>query len=325
MTRPRLPLPVVGILLPALVWTAGIVVALVGMPARSEIAVHWAADGSPDRVAAPWTVVVVLAILALVGTLTFGLLLLASETDGPTPTRRFLAVVAVAFAAFLSTLGDWVLLAQRDTTTEPPVGLGLLLAAGVATAAGALAALVAPRAVASAPTGRPAEALTLAPDERAVWVGRTRLATPGIVAIAVGAAAALGAAVLANVVTSGAVGAVYAVPVVLLALLLLTVSWTVRVDGTGLEVRSAAGWPRFRMPASEVAGAGVVDVQPLGEFGGWGIRGGRGRRLGIVMRSGEALEAQNRDGRALVVTVDDAGTAAALLGAVAERAERASS
>lgn len=325
MTSPRLPLPVVGILLPALVWVAGIVVALIGMPARSEIAVHWAADGTPDGFAAPWTVVVILAILALVGTLTFGLMLLASETDGPTPTRRFLAVVAVAFAAFLSTLGCWVLLAQQSADAPPSVALGLLLAAAVAAVAGAVAALLAPRAVVSAPRGRPAEALSLAPGERAVWVGRTRLATPGIVVIAVGAVAALGAAVLANVVTSGAVGAVYAVPIVLLAVLLLTVSWTVRVDAAGLEVRSAAGWPRFRMPAAEVASAGVVEVQPLGEFGGWGIRGGRGRRLGIVMRSGEALEAQNRDGRALVVTIDDAGTAAALLGAVAGQAERASS
>ena len=60
-------------------------------------------------------------------------------------------------------------------------------------------------------------------------------------------------------------------------------------------------------------------MRVLGEFGGWGIRFGRGRRLGIVMRSGEALDVQNRNGSALVVTVDDAATAAALLKAVAAR------
>jgi hypothetical protein len=38
------------------------------------------------------------------------------------------------------------------------------------------------------------------------------------------------------------------------------------------------------------------------------------------MRTGEALEVKNRNGSALVVTVDDAGTAARLLSAVAERA-----
>jgi hypothetical protein len=39
--------------------------------------------------------------------------------------------------------------------------------------------------------------------------------------------------------------------------------------------------------------------------------------------SGEALEVQNRDGSALVVTVDDADTAARLLSAVAQRATAA--
>jgi hypothetical protein len=141
-------------------------------------------------------------------------------------------------------------------------------------------------------------------------VGRTRLATAGIVAILAAVLVSLAASVVAILVTEGRLGAVLVVPFVLTAVLLLTASWNVRIDDSGLEIRSAAGWPRFRMPAAQVASAGTTEVQALGEFGGWGIRAGGGRRLGIVMRSGTAL----------VVTVDDASTAAALLGAVAERA-----
>jgi hypothetical protein len=60
-------------------------------------------------------------------------------------------------------------------------------------------------------------------------------------------------------------------------------------------------------------------VVPLGEFGGFGLRWGPGRRLGIITRGGEALEVQRRDGRTVVVTVDDAATAAGLLMAFAAR------
>lgn len=319
-SRPRLPLAVAGILIPAVISLAGVAVALVVAP-PGEVVVHWAIDGTPDGFAPAWTVVAGMAVLAFVAPLTFGLTLVATRRDGPSRVQKFLAGVGVWLSAFLTVIGLWTLIGQRGgADSAPPVWTGLLLAAATGLVLALLASWLTPPSVAVDPSGRTVAPIALAAGERAVWVGRTRLATAGIVAILAAVLVSLAASVVAILVTEGRLGAVLVVPFVLTAVLLLTASWNVRIDDSGLEVRSAAGWPRFRMPAAQVASAGTTEVQALGEFGGWGIRAGRGRRLGIVMRSGNALEAQNRDGRALVVTVDDAGTAAALLGAVAERA-----
>jgi hypothetical protein len=320
VSRLRIPVPVVGLAVPAVISLAAVTTAFVVAPAR-DIAVHWGPDGTADGWAPAWTVVVGMAVLGVIDALAFGLPLFATRREGPSAFQKLIAAIAVAFGVLMAALGLWVLLSQLDAAAEPPtIGVGLPLSVVIALVSGVLAWFATPRPMPVDPKGVAAEPLALAPGERAVWIGRTRLAWPGLVAVVVAIVASLGAAVAANVTTEGRVGALFLVPVVLLAVLVLTSFWVVRVDDDGLDVHSPLGWPRFRMPAAEVASAGTVEVSAVGEFGGWGIRSGKGRRLGIVMRSGHALEAQNRDGRALVVTVDDAGTAAALLSAVAARA-----
>jgi hypothetical protein len=84
-------------------------------------------------------------------------------------------------------------------------------------------------------------------------------------------------------------------------------------------VRSSLGRPRIVVPLDEVVRAEVVEVSPVAEFGGWGYRVGRAGRVGIVLRSGQALQVERTGGRSLVVTVDDADTAAALLNTLAAR------
>jgi hypothetical protein len=320
MNRPRLPLPVIAILLPLVATLVGILVIVPFVPAR-DIAVHWGAGGAPDGYAPAWVTVLVLAIVGVLTPLAFGIPLLAARRDGVSFTQKVLAVVSLWLAVFLALLGGWMILGQQDPAAEPPaVGLGLLLAFGVSLPVAALAWVFAPPTVPVEPVGVPAEPLAIAEGERSVWIGRTRLATPGLIAVVLAIVLSAAAGVFAAIVTDGAAAAVLGVPVLLLALLLMTSVWTVRADSSGLTVRSATGWPRFRVPADEIAQAGTTRATALGEFGGWGIRFGRGRRLGIIMRSGDALEVQNRDGGALVVTVDDAGTAARLLSAVAQRA-----
>jgi hypothetical protein len=100
-------------------------------------------------------------------------------------------------------------------------------------------------------------------------------------------------------------------------------SFHVRVSAAGLTVRSTFGWPRTTVPADEVERADVVQVRPVHDFGGYGWRLGRQGRTGVVVRAGEALEVTRTGGRALVVTVDDAADAAALLNTMAERARAA--
>jgi hypothetical protein len=320
MNRPRLPLPVIATLLPLLVTLVGILVIVPFVPAR-EIVVHWGIGGEPDGYAPAWVTVLVLAVLGVLAPIAFGIPLFATRRDGVSFTQKTLAVVSLWLTVFLVLLSGWMILGQQDAGTAPPaVGLGLLLAFGVSLPVAALAWVVAPPTVPVEPLGTPAEPLPIADGERAVWIGRTRLATPGLIAVVLAIVLSAAAGVFAALVTDGAAAAVLGVPVLLFALLLTTSYWTVRADATGLTVRSATGWPRFHVAADEIAQAGTTRATALGEFGGWGIRFGGGRRLGIIMRSGEALEVQKSDGSALVVTVDDAGTAAGLLSALAQRA-----
>jgi hypothetical protein len=110
-----------------------------------------------------------------------------------------------------------------------------------------------------------------------------------------------------------------------LALLLLafaatTLAFHVRVDDSGLHVDSVLGIPRFHVPLSDIESAARVEVNPMGEFGGWGLRLSTGRRFGVVLRAGDAIEVLRRSGKRFVVTVDDAATGAALLEALVSRA-----
>jgi hypothetical protein len=99
-------------------------------------------------------------------------------------------------------------------------------------------------------------------------------------------------------------------------------AFTVRVDATGLTVRSILGRPGTHIPADEVERASVTEVRALRQFGGWGWRVGRGGRVGVVLRSGEGLLVERSGGRSFVVTVGDAATGAALLNTLADRARR---
>jgi hypothetical protein len=104
-------------------------------------------------------------------------------------------------------------------------------------------------------------------------------------------------------------------------LLMVLGRWRVTVDHTGLLARAVLGWPRAGVALDEVVRADVVRVRPLREFGGWGFpRAGRKGRYGLVLRAGEAIAVERAGGGVLVVTVDGAGDAAALLNALAARA-----
>ena len=80
------------------------------------------------------------------------------------------------------------------------------------------------------------------------------------------------------------------------------------------------GLPRFTVPLADVASVSVVQIIPMAEFGGWGIRMGIDGRFGIVLHTGPAIQVVRRSGKTFVVTVDDADTGAALLTALASRA-----
>ncbi|GAB2459064.1 DUF1648 domain-containing protein [Xylanimonas ulmi] len=309
--------------------SAAAALALLG--AAAMIALSWRED-LPDPVAAHWgsgpapdgfsSLDGFVTVLALVGVGCVALLSAIAWLAGhAATTRRVLAATNVWIGGLLALALVGSLWGQRGLSNAAlapgPGGVIALATLGPILPAVAAALLVPgdPPLPATAPV--PAEApRSSAVGEAAVWTGQAR-GGPGLVALGAAATAVtVGAAVLAQVWALVGLAA-------LIALMLASMgSWGVRVDASGLTVRSALGWPRTRIPAAEVERAGVTQVNAFTDFGGWGWRVGRGGRIGIVPRSGPALVVERTGGRSLVVTVDDAESGAALLNTMADRARR---
>lgn len=73
-------------------------------------------------------------------------------------------------------------------------------------------------------------------------------------------------------------------------------------------------WPRQRVALADIEAVAATDIRPR-EWGGWGYRGSRaiGKRSAIVLRRGPGLQLTQRDGKELVISLDDPDTAARLL------------
>jgi hypothetical protein len=82
------------------------------------------------------------------------------------------------------------------------------------------------------------------------------------------------------------------------------------------------GLPRQRVPLSRIRGARAIHVTPL-RHGGWGYRGSLlvFGRAAIVVRGGDGIRVDCDRGR-LVITIDDADTAAGLLNDLVDRDRR---
>ncbi|WP_345803194.1 DUF1648 domain-containing protein [Microbacterium sp. AZCO] len=315
----------VGVVLPVVLAVVAVVTQLVVLPRVPDpVAVHWSAQGVADGFASPWLYPVMTLLLA------GGLPLLLSLASLPGlrrghggPTYRFMGATSLGLAAFLGVMLTWLLVMQvgladaSDVEAVWPAIIGAVLAGAGAGVAGWF---LQPHVDQPAPTTLPATPITLRPGERAVWMRTTSLGRGATAAIALGTLLVAITAVAAYLsgAEAGLVWILAGVTVILVVLSATTVAFHVRVDESGLEVRSVLGLPRFRVPLGEVARAAAVEVAPMGEFGGWGIRLVPGR-FGIVMRAGEAIEVWRGEKRRFVVSVDDAATGAALLEALAAR------
>jgi hypothetical protein len=124
---------------------------------------------------------------------------------------------------------------------------------------------------------------------------------------------AIGGVTLASVVDADEpVWPILAILALVLVLCVISCFWRITISNRGVTIRSAVGLIRQTIPLDTISGVRVVQISPIADFGGWGIRFGAGR-TGYVVRGGEALEIARTAGRSVVVTVDDAATATALL------------
>ncbi len=281
----------------------------------AEVATHWGNDGVDQVGSAAGMLVTFSVIVVLFSVAMWALGTFAGQAA---MTRRFVAGIAVWLAIFLGGMLVVTFDAQRgltDARDATGIGGGVVVTLAVAFAAGIAAASVVPRDPRRPARGALPSTTTTLPldvDTRATWVRTTRQGHAWlIIAAIVVAAVGLGLA------TDWWIGLILGVG---LTPLLMLLSATVVIDARGLMARTAFPWPRITVPLDEIEDVAVVRVDPMGEFGGWGIRTALDGSIGMVLRKGDGIEVRATGGRRYIVTVDDAATGAALLATLAGRA-----
>lgn len=323
--RTRLPLSlwVVAVIMPCFVWLAAVVVQLAWLPELPDpVAIHWGAEG-PDGFAAAWTSLTLTAGLGVGLTGLFALIMATTRGTGPTAVHKLLAVVSLGTAFLTGITVSASLGVQRgldDARDAPDFGGWVAAAGGIAVLAAVAAWFALPKALRPGDSAAGAEPLRLWPGERSVWIATVRVSGGIVAVVVVGIGIAVAATAFALAVAGGRMWPMLLVPAFVLAVGLMGMAWRVRVDATGLTVRSIPfGWPRRRIRVEHIDAVKTVRVNPLADFGGWGWRWGAAG-TGVVAREGQGILVVLHDGRRFVVTVDDAETGAALLAAYAASA-----
>ena len=314
----------VALVLPAVFVAVGVAVQLVLMPQMPEtIAIHWNAAGEADGFAPAWTQPIMTIAFGL------GIPALIALTSLPALRRgdrgvtyRFLGAIAAATSALTTVLFTWTFAAQAGDGSEmPAVWPALAVSFGAAGVVGVIAWFAQPKEDWPKVPAPPAAPLDIADGERVVWLRTASMAPAAAITITVATLVVVACAIGAWLTGAPAEIAwiLSALAVLVLVFAASSVAFHVRVDAGGLRVDSVLGIPRFHVPLAQVASAARVHANPMGEFGGWGIRWSIDRRFGVVLRTGEAIEVTRTNGKRFVVTVDDAETGASLLEALAAR------
>lgn len=315
----------VALILPAAIVLSGLAIQVVVLPTLPDpVAIHWGTSGAPNGFGPAWITVLLTVVVGLGFPALIAVSALSSMRRGDRGfAYRLLGAVALGVAVLMTVLGTWTLVLQsglEDAADGPSVLVPLAVSFAVAVLSGILGWLVQPhepwRPVAVVPT----EAVPLAPGERAVWLQRVSIARSGATVLVAALVLMVVLTTITLVLTPDPVATWVMIGATLLiaALVLTTLAFHVRVDDEGLTINSVAGWPRAHVPLDDIDRAAVVEVNPMGQFGGWGMRWGPAG-FGVVLRAGEGIEVRRRSGKTLTVTVDDAATGAALLNALATR------
>ncbi|MBL3686065.1 DUF1648 domain-containing protein [Leucobacter zeae] len=324
----------IGLLIPLALLGAAAALLVAWMPRLPDpAATHWSGSGGPDGFGSPWTYVWILigiggGLVLLIWALAVlgGRLPGARGLDGePAPAwsgiQRLLVAFGAGFSLLMITTAVGSAAVQLDLADAADAGsIGWLVALGFGCwiAGTALAWFAQPSIVVRLGPAAPAAPLPVRPTERVVWFGDVRpsrvyLGAMGIALLTLGWSTVF---VFAKPVDPWARSVTVSALVLVVLLGTISLWFRVRIDRGGLEARSIVGWPVLRVPADDVRSVEAASINPLGDFGGWGLRWAPGR-TGLVMREGEGLVVTRKDGRIFAVTLDDAETAASVLAAVA--------
>ncbi|GAA3592675.1 hypothetical protein GCM10022198_15740 [Klugiella xanthotipulae] len=324
-TTQRRQLFFAGLVLPGIFVVAAVTSMLIALPRLpAEVATHWGADGQADGFAPPWTTILLLTVVGggLIALIYYSTRYGALRGQS-TAWIRFMVGTSTWSSVFISILIAGSTISQVELTTAEVHAhnstVFLLAGPVIALFCGLLAALLAPQVSPVSVRGEAVAALPLAGEERAVW-SQHLSASPAIWWLLIGTSGVLVVSSAVMFMTDPQMWWQALLPLVIVALVLGTLSWRVTVAPNGLTARPAMGWPLIRIPVSAVAAVSVNEVNPLADFGGYGVRFGGNRRWGVILSHESSIEVERNDGRrTFVVTVEDAQTGAALLTRYAER------
>jgi Protein of unknown function (DUF1648) len=314
----------VAILAPVVVTIVAVVVSLtLAASGPSRVATHWDAAGHIDGYGSPYIYPILMAAVSVaIITLLGGATVLSAHHHAVTPVIKLLAVTSLWVTVFLGIGFTGALLDQRtaaDVTSAHGPALALIVGALIAAAVGVGAWFILPKGVRSPAGTDPVAPVSLTESERASWL-RTATASRRVIVGFVGIGLVLCAVEITVVLLSdGRLWWFAFVPIVALVIVLSNMTFTVRVDSRGVRIRSVLGFPSISIPLDNIVSADVVDVNAFSDYGGWGVRWNLGGRIGIILRSGQALEVRRRKGLVVVITVDDATSAAALVNGLVQR------
>ncbi len=289
--------------LSALAYLMVVLTAAGSLPAT--MATHFDLRGQPDGFMSTTTALAFqgAALILIPGAL---VLTMAAGQWWRGTSARFISVLVAGFTVALSVLFVVLTLAHVGVTDANEVrltGAAALLALGAGAAAGLAAGLLLPKPL-PGPASLPVEPMVLGATDRASWFGSARTGQGGLLLI--GSAIVL----LAMTTIATAMHWLWILVAVVVLLALGVTSFNVTIDNRGLRWKAALGYPRGKLKLDSITDIDVMTVN-VGDFGGFGLRSMPGR-LGLITRAGSALRVRHARGE-LVVTVDDAVTAAAVL------------
>lgn len=319
---------VVGVVVPLLLASIGVALQWWWVGDLPDPAATHFNGSSPDGFGPAWTYPVLTEAVVLVMVALTAVIGWQSQRFGSWGlTQRLVGALMPGFVLLVTVDLTWTVESQRglaDAADAPQPGWLMLVGAAVGLAYG-VAAWFLQLDVRTVPDGaREARARSVGTAEKVAWM---QTVTPGPAARAILGVTLLAVALTAVGMTvwNDSTAAALVLWGVLLLLVLSTAMMTafrVRIDASGLSVRSVLGVPRWQIPLHEITAARSIPVNPLGDFGGWGVRWQPGAGVGIVTRRGEALQVEYRNGKRLTVTVDDSARASDLLMGLRERAAR---
>ena len=240
-------------------------------------------------------------------------------------TYRLLGATALGLSVLIGVLGTATLAIQRGLSAAqdaPSIALPTVIAFVAAAAAGLVGWAIQPNEPHRVTVLSASETPAFLDDENAVWTQRTQIARAG--AWVLGLSVAVMVAITAGFLLTGGPYVwpgvlLLALTVLMAGLVSMSLAFHVRVDAAGLTVTSVVGRPRIHIPLDQIERVENVEVNPMGEFGGWGMRWAPGGGLGVVLHTGPGIRVERTGGKVFTVTVDDAPTGAALLNALRER------